>query len=630
MEMSKSQILQERTPLMKTPCEKAMQGKWDEMADYFVENRRVKYPIIGYPVTIAEDTAFHLAVHSKKEKPLTDLLDVLNQQDESMGQSSSHQSPIVQKNSYGNTVLHEAAINGNFEAAKLLKDKYPCLLSIKNVLGETPFFTAAAYGKTKIVEELCLAQGILDDEFRFAEVHRQRNNSTTILQATIHGTHFGLPLEDDEHDENAMDAISSLVALGDSSRTRWISTCFNPLLKGWPSMENFLNNKKKHKFALKLAELIIRKQVVHQPRLGIIVDLSSDFNEPSSYEPPENKNGGSKDVHISPDDEYGQASMAPPALLIATSNVIVEIVQEILKQHPQHVEVLNELGQNILHIAVMHRQKKIYDVIKHMMKLPLARLNRWIDNSGYTVLHQVANTKHYTEATKAGPALRLQDELRWFKRIEKRIPSHYLQHCEYKKDRTAKRMFEETHKELLNNEQQWIKDTSKSCSTVAVLVASVVFAAAYTVPGDYNTKGIPNFLSNRFFMVFTVFDFVSLASSLTSLVIFLSILTSPLELYDFHRSLPGKVMFGLTLLFFSVLTTMVTFGSTIAILVQSDKKRTAILISVPACVPVAVFALMLLKLYIPYLSAVKECLKPIRKFLPWFLLPSLRREKKIP
>ncbi|PPD70435.1 hypothetical protein GOBAR_DD32691 [Gossypium barbadense] len=39
------------------------------------------------------------------------------------------------------------------------------------------------------------------------------------------------------------------------------------------------------------------------------------------------------------------------------------------------------------------------------------------------------------------------------------------------------------HQEQLKSAQEWVKNTSHSCSTVVVLVATVVFAAAYTTPG---------------------------------------------------------------------------------------------------------------------------------------------------
>ncbi|KAK4857863.1 hypothetical protein QYF36_007385 [Acer negundo] len=57
------------------------------------------------------------------------------------------------------------------------------------------------------------------------------------------------------------------------------------------------------------------------------------------------------------------------------------------------------------------------------------------------------------------------------------MPSYFTQHHD-KNSKTAKELFIEKHKIQHKEAQQWIKETSKSCSGVAVLVATVVFAAA--------------------------------------------------------------------------------------------------------------------------------------------------------
>ncbi|KAF9668184.1 hypothetical protein SADUNF_Sadunf15G0102900 [Salix dunnii] len=91
----------------------------------------------------------------------------------------------------------------------------------------------------------------------------------------------------------------------------------------------------------------------------------------------------------------------PPSspLFIATSNGVVEIAQEILDKFPQSIELVNQMGQNILHLTVKHRQ----------------RMSSTIDHNGYTLLHQVAHMKHYHGRTKPCPALELHEEIKWFK-----------------------------------------------------------------------------------------------------------------------------------------------------------------------------------------------------------------------
>ena len=188
---------------------------------------------------------------------------------------------------------------------------------------------------------------------------------------------------------------------------------------------------------------------------------------------------------------------------------------------------------------------------------------------------------------------------------------------------TAQELFEQSHAALLKEAQEWLKRTSEACSAVAVLIATVAFAAAYTVPGGSNQDtGVPILLHDPFFLVFTVMDVLSLASSLTSVVMFLSILTSPFELQDFRHSLPQKLTLGFTFLFFSVAVTMLAFAATIILIIHLKKRWTTTLIYTAAFLPVSVFALLQFPLYVALMSTVRFSWKVIRSVLPSCFLPS--------
>ena len=186
---------------------------------------------------------------------------------------------------------------------------------------------------------------------------------------------------------------------------------------------------------------------------------------------------------------------------------------------------------------------------------------------------------------------------------------------------TALELFQEEHKAQLKLAQEWIEKTSQSCSAVAVLLATVVFAAAYTIPGGSNDLGFPIFLHNRFFLAFTVLDVIALASSLTSVVMFLSILTSPFEYENFYHNIPRKLIWGFTLLFLSVMTTMLAFACTLFLIIHFRKKWTTGLISFAAFFPVTVFALMQFPLYVSFLSTTKDLFKEVGKYLPRYCCP---------
>lgn len=169
---------------------------------------------------------------------------------------------------------------------------------------------------------------------------------------------------------------------------------------------------------------------------------------------------------------------------------------------------------------------------------------------------------------------------------------------EYKERRnmngqTPADLFREQHKVLVQEGEKWMKDTATSCTVVAALIATIMFAAAFTVPGGYDEKsGVPRYLHRNSFMVFIVADALSLFSSSTSVLMFLGILTSTYRQEDFLKSLPTKLIIGLSALFFSLATMMISFGTTLVIVLVERLYWIALPIILIASIPVTLFALL--------------------------------------
>ncbi|KAK2644075.1 hypothetical protein Ddye_019270 [Dipteronia dyeriana] len=291
-----------------------------------------------------------------------------------------------------------------------------------------------------------------------------------------------------------------------------------------------------------------------------------------------------------------------PILFTAIRTGNIKVVKLILEEYPQALEQINHRNQNILHVAAMYRQKRIFDLMK-TKEIPMKRMAQEIDDNGYTILHSVADIRHYKGGTTSGPAYQLQEELKWFMSVKEIMPTYYTM-LRANNKKSALEILKENHVEQLKKAQSWIKETSQSCSGVAVLVSTVVFAAAFTVPGGTDdSNGNPILLHSRFFMYFTVMDIVSLSCSLTSVVMFLSILTSPFELEDFLVSLPRKLTIGFFFLLLSVATTMLTFTSTIILIIRSEERRkwTVILIYSAAFLPLSALALTQLPLLMSFI-----------------------------
>lgn len=190
----------------------------------------------------------------------------------------------------------------------------------------------------------------------------------------------------------------------------------------WPTVSIVWKEKKKHELALKLAQLLIRKdlsweQTYKQLDVGSIsfgeVVRKGKETKSLSIKEDEECQGRTRDTIILEPPEKSFLPSPKTPLLMATSTGIVEIVKEIIELYPQAVEHVSCKGQNIMHVSIRHRQKEIFSRVKKM-KIPMVRLVRKIDGKHYSLLHHVADMKHYGGGTQPNPALQLQDELKWF------------------------------------------------------------------------------------------------------------------------------------------------------------------------------------------------------------------------
>ncbi|KAA8520153.1 hypothetical protein F0562_014409 [Nyssa sinensis] len=307
--------------------------------------------------------------------------------------------------------------------------------------------------------------------------------------------------------------------------------------------------------------------------------------------------------------------MAETPLFLATKSGCTDIVEEILETYPQAVEYIDAEGRNILHVAIMYRQIQIIDVLEK--KIPMRSLVRKIDNNGNSILHMIGmKAEHHRADDMRSPALLLREDLLLFERVKKIMKSHYIKHFNSRRQ-TAEKLFEENNAELRKDAKEWLKRTAENCSIIAVLIATVAFTSAYTIPGGPNqTTGYPILLSEPLFVIFTMTDVLSLAFALTSVITFLSVLSSPFRLKDFKHSLPQRLMLGVTLLIFSVSMMMLAFGATIILMIRDRKLWTKFALYTVAFLPVAIFALSYLPLYLSLMKTFMYTFKKIGKSFP--------------
>ncbi|MED6205437.1 hypothetical protein PIB30_017662 [Stylosanthes scabra] len=294
--------------------------------------------------------------------------------------------------------------------------------------------------------------------------------------------------------------------------------------------------------------------------------------------------------------QFWQSFVSKDILFNATSCGIVEILRICFRFFPDLVWTHDPNEGYIAQVAIRNRQEKVFGLI---CKMPVISkiLILAVDESLNTTSHLAARSAHSQLLSVSGAAFKMQKELQWFKKVEKM--DHPL-HKEVRNQdgKTAWQLFKEEHKTLLEESEKWIKDTSNSCSIVAALIATVVFAAVLTVPGGNNQdKGYPIFLPDNTFLVFAASVALALFSSVASLLMFLSILTARYAEEDFLKALPRRLILGLALLFFAIVTTMIAFAAALSLLLCKRLKWVWVPIAVMASIPVALFAKLQFSLF---------------------------------
>ncbi|CAL9020129.1 unnamed protein product, partial [Prunus brigantina] len=652
------------------PYKWAMSGKWEPLKKFY-ENQPDE--VLGQ-LTTNIDTILHVVAVAGRDDVLRCLIELIKPEDLFIA--------LTIQNGYCNTILHEVAASGNLKAAEFLMSKfketdhsYEGILVIKNELGETPLYRAAAFGHTNLVEYLdsqvkLQRQDIEQQQQQEQDIEQQQqkqdikkqqeeameghfnrtHDNISILQIAVISQHFETalwllkeyPNLAHRKERNGLTCLQLLAQMPYAFEAKFRKSIWKMLIYKWiyPSTDDLKSrtnqpsqsscsqiitrwrpirdmfDENKHKKCLStLTQQLVEKDY------SWVVNIATEINPftlvcPNKSDDPPQKTSNNTFTLLAP-------------LLMATCKGISKIVKKMLDSHPQAVEMLDPAnGQNILHMAIKYRRLAIFTILKKSKSIT-SRLAYRIDSNGDTILHHAAYVRSYPADTQrsSGPAFQLQEELRWMERVEKIMPSHYAMH-QNNQGLTAQKLFENQHDNDLKSAKLWIKETAQSCSTVAALVATVAYAAAFTAPGGNDKHGVPVLGHSTFFVTFAVSDIISLIFSLTSLCTFLSILTSPFEYENFRRSLPFRLHLGFALLFFSLVATMLTFTAAVVLLIHHQKMWTTSLIYAVALLPVSVFGLSQFPLYDGFHQCVKYISKKIGETIFQLLLP-IKRKKEV-
>ncbi|KAJ0908784.1 putative ankyrin repeat-containing domain, PGG domain, ankyrin repeat-containing domain superfamily [Helianthus annuus] len=575
-------------------------------------NRYIRWDLVGYAtygnwplaeralkadISLATEagevgsTLLHIAVENGHNDFVKKLLPYIKNNDDLLKQRDSDRS----------TALHIAAKVGSTDVVDLLVKRNKKLLLVKDINGKAPLHRAyeslhldtIAYilkvindeDKTELQSSL---SSFVDDDMAVELVvnaisakqyslalelvqnfPKSASRSDDVLMALAKNFPRGL----DDWEELVYPSLDQILELLRETTEVTILLLVFPVLTLWHFAFYSSRNKKAIRTLLFKLVILTVATIKRIENKTMDLDVAREILHHVCYEIARLGNSGN-DLYTRP-------------ILEAACQNAYEVVHSILF-HSRKEDITNKSGYDIIHLAIINRSEKIYNLIYDGTRKNRYRLYK--DSYENNILHLAGRLAPSTVLNqRTGAALQLQRELQWREEVKKFVfPTYITQENIFKE--TPNMVFTMAHKDLVKEGEQWMKTTAESCSITAALIITIVFAAAITVPGGNNQeKGTPLFKKESAFIIFAISDAISLFASSTALLVFLSILTARFAENDFLVSLPRRLFIGLFALLLSTTSMMIAFSATL-FLVFCDKKLWMLVpISGLAFIPIASF-----------------------------------------
>ncbi|KAL2474725.1 Ankyrin repeat family protein [Abeliophyllum distichum] len=559
----------------------ALKGDWETAKEFFG-----LYPqAITATITEGYETVLHVAAGAKQVKFVEELVKLMDP------------SELAIKNKYENTALCFAVVSGIKGIAEVMVAKNNDLPRIRGSNGVTPLHIAALLGYRDMVWYL---SSVTDSQYLTKEDY------VALLLATISSDLFDVALKILEHkpelaierDPNGETALHVLArkpsAFSGKSELGIWQRCVYPCLSLSAKLLNksccTSTSRHRHSIFTPGYLLLIRLLKHVMDLMGIQEVIDKEFMSSQALELVKFM---WRQFALLDDSEIGKLLRSPSRpLFVAAEFGNFQFIRELILSYPDLIWKVDEQSRSIFHIAVIHRQEKIfrllYDIGAHK-----ELITSYKNTNNCNMLHLAANLAPPNRLKiVSGAALQMQRELLWFKEVENNMQPLYKE-MKDSEGRTPQMLFTEEHKGLVKSGEKWMKDTASSCMLVATLITTVMFAAIFTVPGgNNNNTGTPIFLNDKSFIIFSISDALALFSSVTSILMFLSILTSRYAEEDFLESLPKRLIIGLTTLFFSIALMLIAFSASFFIVVGHHLAWIIVPVALTACIPVTLFAFL--------------------------------------
>ncbi|KAH0674551.1 hypothetical protein KY290_026664, partial [Solanum tuberosum] len=589
----------------------SLSGDWEKAKEFFKGDKEASRAQINSLL----QTALHVAVGVKGEKGKHFV--------EKLVATIENDEDIAIRDCLGDTPLHYAARFGNLDAAKILVTRNRCLPHIACFSGLYPIHYAAEYGYVS-ADVFAYFLRVTKDSAPYTDLSGVR-----LLYRLIHSDLYDFARELVEeypdlakYDSDGKSALKELAMkeftfLSGSHLNFWqqlLYYCVPVKSTSWSrqrrpnanDVENVVNDSQmvKTKYVRIYFRTVIKKlhtllfgvlEIVVPPLKNIRKKKSIHHNAVMYAECLCKKIESLNDKEVD--------SIVSRPLLDATCYDTYELVEIIVRRFPSLAYCYDRDSKNIFHIAIEHRCENVFNLVCQMSQFR-HQLMISTDSSGNNVLHLAGMLAPQNKLNLvSGPALQMQRELQWFKEVKKIVPPLYWESLNGEGNAPYV-VFTNKHEKLKVDGEKWMKDTSSSCTIAAALIATIAFAAAITVPGgNEQQSGLPIFSGNIAFIIFAISNAASLFTSSTSLLVFLSVLTSRYAEEDFLHTLPRSLILGLLTLFLSITSMMTSFSATVYLVFGQKKAWVLVPVATMACLPITSFVLLQFPLLVALISS---------------------------
>ncbi|KAM1094582.1 hypothetical protein EV1_009629 [Malus domestica] len=243
------------------------------------------------------------------------------------------------------------------------------------------------------------------------------------------------------------------------------------------------------------------------------------------------------------------------ALHMAVKGQNVELVGELAKADPSVINVVDNKGNTALHVATGKGHAQIVQTLLSHKGVAKTIINRsgesvfdTAEKSGHTKIATIL-AEHGIQGAKS-MKLPTMNPNRELKQTVSEI-KHEV-HDQLKQTRQTRKQVHGMVKRLSKMHLEGLNNAINSTTVVAVLIATVAFAAIFTVPGQYPdpekplprgfSPGEANIAPKPEFLVFFIFDSFALFISLAVVVVQTSIVVVEREAKEKMMSIINKLM----------------------------------------------------------------------------------------